>query len=258
MLPTNTVSASKLKLITDPLKKLNCIVIDDEPLACKGLVEYIEEVDSLNLLAAVHQPAEAIKHLPDIDIMYLDINMPKISGIDFLQQIKSPPLTIITTAYQQYALLGYELDVVDYLLKPISFPRFLKATTKAIEYYKLLQSENADRNTSSINAYFFVKCNGVLEKILLKDIIAIEALSNYIIIHCSEKKIIAYLTLKQVKEYLPSSAFIQVHKSYIVALNKIDKIDHDEMNVNKLIIPIGSNFKDVVAKEIIHGKILKR
>src|SRR5687768_6641214 len=104
------------------MKRFNCIVIDDEPLACKGMVEYISEVDSLNMVAAVNSPAEAIKYLPVTDLMYLDINMPKISGIDFLQQVKNPPLTIITTAYQQYALQSYELDVVDYLLKPISFP----------------------------------------------------------------------------------------------------------------------------------------
>jgi len=180
--------------------------------------------------------------------------MPKISGIDFLKQVKNPPLTIITTAYQQYALQGYELDVVDYLLKPISFARFLKATTKAIDYFNLLHPENSGHSASEVSEYFFVKSNGVLEKILWSDIIAIEALSNYITIHCTEKKLIAYLTLKQVKEYLPSTSFIQVHKSYIVALNKIDKIDRDEMTLNKLTIPIGLNFKDAVEQQVIHGK----
>jgi DNA-binding LytR/AlgR family response regulator len=239
------------------MKKINCIIIDDEPLACKGMSEYIEEVDSLNCIAVVHTPAEAIKFLPDTDLMYLDINMPKISGIDFLQQVKNPPLTIITTAYQQYALQGYELDVVDYLLKPISFPRFLKATAKAIDYLNLLRAEKTERTVDNGNNYFFVKCNGVLEKILLQDITAIEALSNYITIHCSERKIVAYLTLKQVKENLPSSAFIQVHKSFIVARNRINKIDHDKIILSNMEIPIGSNFKDVVAQEI-SGKILKR
>ena len=240
------------------MKKINCIVIDDEPLACKGLVEYIEEVDSLNFIAMVHHPADAIKHLPGVDLMYLDINMPKISGIDFLQQVKNPPLTIITTAYQQYALQSYELDVVDYLLKPISFPRFLKATTKAIDYFKLLQSAKTESHPREVNDYFFVKSNGILEKVLLSEILAIEALSNYIVIHSSDKKIIAYLTLKQVKDYLPPASFIQVHKSHIVALNKIEKIDHNEIILGKLHIPIGLNFKETVTQQVIDGKIWKR
>lgn len=239
------------------MKKINCIIIDDEPLACKGLTEYIKEVDSLNFVTAVHHPADAIKELPDIDLMYLDINMPKISGIDFLQQVKNPPLTIITTAYQQYALQSYELDVVDYLLKPISFSRFLKATTKAIDYFRLLHPGQTERNASSIREYFFVKSNGVLEKVVLADIVAVEALSNYIIIHCNEKRIIAYLTLKQIRENLPSS-FIQVHKSFIVALNKIDKIDHDDIFLNTMKVPIGMSFKDALMQQIINGKILKR
>jgi DNA-binding LytR/AlgR family response regulator len=239
------------------MKKINCIVIDDEPLACKGLLEYIGEVDSLNLIAAVHNPAEAIKYLPDTNLIYLDINMPKISGIDFLLQVKNPPLTIITTAYQQYALQGYELDVVDYLLKPISFPRFLKATTKAIDYFNLLQ-ENSERLNTEANGYFFVKSDGVLEKILLADIVAVEALANYIVIHCLEKKVIAYLTLKQVKEFLSSASFIQVHKSFIVSLASIDKIDHDEIILRNITVPIGMNFKDAVMQQVIQGKILKR
>lgn len=240
------------------MKKYNCIVIDDEPLACKGLEEYIREVDSLHLIAAVNNPAEAIKYLPDTDLMYLDINMPKISGIDFLKQIKNPPLTIITTAYQQYALQGYELDVVDYLLKPISFPRFLKATTKAIEYLKLLQPEKTKQHIAPVNDYFFVKSNGILEKILLADILAIESLANYIIIHTREKKIVAYLTLKQIKEYLPETSFIQVHKSFIVASNKIDKIDRDEIILHHLKIPIGLSYKEDITRQLTEGKILKR
>lgn len=240
------------------MKKVNCIVIDDEPLACKGLVEYIAEMDFLHLVAVVHNPADAVKYLPETDLIYLDINMPKISGIDFLQQVKNPPLTIITTAYQQYALQGYELDVVDYILKPISFPRFMKATTKAIDYFKLHQLDKTERQYNVVNDYFFVKSNGVLEKVFLSEIIAIESLANYVTIHCNEKKIIAYLTLKQINDHLPSSSFIKVHKSFIVALNKIDKIDHNEIILGKLTVPVGMNFKDIVIEQIIDGKILKR
>jgi DNA-binding LytR/AlgR family response regulator len=237
------------------MKKLNCLIIEDEPLACKGLMEYIREVDSLHFLEAVHNPADGIKYLPDTDLLYLDINMPKISGIDFLREVKNPPLTIITTAYPQYALQGYELDVVDYLLKPISFARFLKASTKAIEYFRLRSEKTSG---SDADDYFFVKSNGVLEKVFIAEIIAVEALANYITLHCLDKKITAYLTLKQAKEYLPSSAFLQVHKSFLVARHRIDRIDHDEIILARLTVPIGANYKEVLNQEVLGGKILKR
>jgi DNA-binding LytR/AlgR family response regulator len=233
---------------------IRCLVIDDEPLAIRGMKEYIAEVDSLNLVAAVSNPGEAIRYLSQVDLMYLDINMPVINGIDFLRQVKNPPLTIITTAYEQYALQGFELDVIDYLLKPVSFPRFLKATTKAVEYFKLLHPENTGNSSEN---YFFVKSNGILEKINLIDIVAVESLANYITIHTRDKKITAYLTLKQIKENLPADKFIQVHKSFIVAINKIEKIDHDFLVADKLNIPIGLNFRDVV-QQVLHGRILKR
>jgi DNA-binding LytR/AlgR family response regulator len=239
------------------MSTFNCIIIDDEPLACKGLKEYIDEIPSLNIVGVAYNPAEAIRYIHNVDLMYLDINMPKISGIDFLQQVKNPPLTIITSAYGQYALQGYELNVADYLLKPISFPRFLKATTKAIDYLKLAKAvKSADEIER--NDYFFVKSNGVLEKISVTDITAIEALANYIIIHCNDRKIIAYLTMKQIKDYLPSSLFIQVHKSFIVSCNKIKKIDHDEIILDNLKVPIGLNFKITVQEQIINGNVLKR
>jgi DNA-binding LytR/AlgR family response regulator len=236
------------------MKKLNCLVIDDEPLACKGMIEYISAVEALHCLGALHHPAEALPYLPETELLYLDINMPKISGIDFLKQLRNPPLTILTTAYPQYALEGYELDVVDYLLKPVSFPRFLKATTKAIDYHTLLNRSTKENETPD---HFFVKSKGMLEKVQLKEILAIEALANYVIIHTGEKEIIAYLTLKQVKEFLPAGDFLQVHKGYVIARNRISKIDHDILYVDKLQVPVGSNFKEVVANEIA-GRILKR
>ena len=237
------------------MKKINCLVIDDEPLACKGMAEYIAEVDALHCLAAVHQAQDAMKYLPDTDLMYLDINMPKISGIEFLKQVKNPPLTIITTAYEQYALQGFELDVVDYLLKPISFPRFLKATNKALDYLKLKQTEKPAQGGTE--EYFFVKSNGVLEKIMVNEILAVEALANYIIIHCADKKIITWVTLKMVREYLPPEAFIQVHKSHIVARNRIDRIAQDILYVGHLEIPVGMSYKEALERDVA-GKLLKR
>lgn len=240
------------------MRKLNCIVIDDEPLAGKGLAEYIGEIDSLNCVAVVHTAGEALKHLQNVDLMYLDINMPAISGIEFLKQIGNPPLTIITTAYQQYALESYELDVVDYLLKPISFPRFLKATNKAIDYLSMLQKEKPEQSSTATGNYFFIKSNNVLEKITLEDIIAVEALSNYVVIHNADRKIIAYLTLKQLSEYLPEAAFIQVHRSFIVSISRIRRIEKEHIAAGHLEIPIGANFREAVQQRILDGKILKR
>jgi DNA-binding LytR/AlgR family response regulator len=240
------------------MNKLNCLVIDDEPLAGQGLEEYIGEIDSLNCLAVVNTATDAVGYLPDVDLMYLDINMPGISGLEFLQQIKNPPLTIITTAYQQYALQGYELDVVDYILKPISFSRFLRATTKAIDYLRLLQKDKPGSTAVNKEDYFFVKSNSILEKILLDEIVAVEALANYVVVHCQDRKIMTYLTLKQIKDYLPESGFIQVHKSYIVSIQKVQKIDRDIIILSNLQIPVGANFKDAVTQRVLQGKILKR
>ncbi len=237
------------------MEKIKCLVIDDEPLACRGMLEYISEIDSLQVIGTANNPAEALKFMNVADLMYLDINMPVISGIDFLKQIKNPPLTIITTAYQQYALEGFELDVVDYLLKPISFQRFLKATTKAIEYHKLIQAEKKSQPLQ--HEYFFVKSNGILEKIMIADINSIESLSNYIIIHLSEKNLTVYLTLKQINDFLPENSFLQVHKSHIVAIDKIHRMDTDSLTVNEQIIPVGANYRAALIRRI-GNRILKR
>jgi two-component system, LytTR family, response regulator len=240
------------------MKTLRCLVIDDEPMACKGLAEYIGEVSSLQLVATVNRAADAVKYLPETDVMFLDINMPDVTGIDFLKHIPNPPLTIITTAYQEYALQGYELNVVDYLLKPIAFERFLKACQKATDYMALTQHENNSKTTVTPAGYFFVKTNGVLEKVMLSSIVAVEGLTNYITIHCTDKKIVTYLTLKQILENLPGEMFMQVHKSFIVSLDKIDQIDHDEIVTGKLRVPVGQNYKAVLNSRLLNGKVLKR
>jgi DNA-binding LytR/AlgR family response regulator len=139
-------------------------------------------------------------------------------------------------------------------LKPISFPRFLKATTKAIEYFRLLHRSSKDAQGAD---HFFVKSNGMLEKIVLNEIVAVEALANYVVLHTLDRKIIAYLPLRQVKDYLPPSGFLQVHKSYIIARDRVSKIDHDTIHAGKLQVPIGANFREEVNREIV-GRILKR
>lgn len=239
------------------MEQYKCLIIDDEPLAGKGLQEYIFEVSVLECIAVIHTPAEAIRYIGKVDIMFLDINMPLISGIDFLKHLKHPPLTVITTAYPQYALQSFDLDVVDYLLKPISFPRFMKAVNKTIDFLQLRNNKETDK-THEKEAYFFVKADGVLEKIYYDEVLVIEGLANYVTIHCTNKKIITYLTLKQIKDYLPDNQFVQVHKSFIVAIVKVGKIAPETLTIQTMEIPVGANFRSIVVEQITGGKILKR
>jgi DNA-binding LytR/AlgR family response regulator len=177
--------------------KMNCILVDDEPVARKLLEEYIEEIDFLQLVGKAENPvkAAALLNTTAVDLMFLDINMPKISGIDFLKTSTALPLTILTTAYTDYAIEGFELSVLDYLVKPFSFDRFFKACNKAKEFFEL-----QNKNVGAAIDYFFVKCNGRIEKIFYNEVVYIEAMANYIILYTEDRKLITYLTLKGIAE----------------------------------------------------------
>ena len=177
------------------MKKLSCIIVDDEPVARKILHEFVEQVPFLHLQGKFENAmkAEAFLKSNDIDIMFLDIEMPKISGLQLLKTIDKAPLVILTTAFPQYALEGYELEVIDYLLKPIAFNRFIKAVHKARDYRQMQQANSIAQPAAS---WLYVKSDKRIEKIELNDIIYTETLGNYIIIHLPDRKIIAYLTLK--------------------------------------------------------------
>jgi DNA-binding LytR/AlgR family response regulator len=226
---------------------INCIVVDDEPIARKGILEYIRQVDYLNAVAQCKNAAEAAGLLQKnkIDLLFLDIQMPKLSGIEFVKALADPPLVIFTTAYSEYALEGFELDVVDYLLKPISFPRFLKAVEKAQNYLLARKKE-----VSIDQDFFFIKCNGKIEKITMADVMYIEALANYVIIHTRQKKYITYLTFSGIEEQLPSDLFVRIHKSYIVAISAIQTIDGTEVITGSMRLPIGKNYRNDVMSRI--------
>ncbi|HEX3383927.1 MAG TPA: LytTR family DNA-binding domain-containing protein, partial [Mucilaginibacter sp.] len=195
---------------------LNCVIIDDEPIARKLLQEYIEETDFLALVGAAENPLKIAGLIQEhhVDLIFLDINMPKMTGLEFLRSAKNLPMVIMTTAYGQYALEGFELDVIDYLVKPFSLDRFLKACGKAHEF-KLLKSRKESQDKAD-NEYFFVKCSGKIERVEFDDIIYVEALSNYITLHTINGKLITYLTIKGLMGSLPAAKFIQVHKSFII------------------------------------------
>jgi len=236
--------------------KINCIIVDDEPVARKLLEEYIQDVDFLELKGKAENPLKANTLLDnnEIDLMFLDINMPKLSGIEFLRTSKELPPTILTTAYAEYAVEGFELSVLDYLVKPFSFERFFKAVNKAKDYYELKTKQPG----SIHNNYFFVKCDGKIEKIFYDELLFIEAMLNYVILHTESRKMIVYLTVKSIAEQLPADKFLKIHKSYIVNTSKIKNIEGNEINLGSAKVTMSQSLQDSVMKEILKGKMLKR
>ena len=237
---------------------LNCVIIDDEPLARKGLKEYIDDVSFLSLAGEFDSPLKATDVISSgrVELIFLDIQMPKITGLQFFQSLKQAPPVIFTTAYPQYALDGFELNALDYLVKPISFDRFLKAAMKAKEYYEL-RSRNKPVEAVAAD-YLFIKVDGKLVKVLFDDILFVEAVQNYVTIHTKEKKLLTYLTFHAIEEFLPTHLFIKTHKSYLVALNKIESIDGSSIQIQKYAIPISRNLKEEVMVKVMNDRFLKR
>lgn len=235
---------------------INCIIIDDEPLARKGLKEYIADVDFLNLIGEYDSPLKATEQIKgaEAQLLFLDVQMPKITGLDFFKTLQTPPPVIFTTAYPQYALEGFEVNALDYLVKPISFERFLKAVLKAKEFYEVREKNQ----TKTVADHFFIKADSRLIKIAYDDVLFAEALQNYVVIHTKEKKHISYLTFKSVEEYLPPSLFIKTHKSYIVSAAKVESIEGNDVRIGQHQIPISRNLKDEVMEKLLKGKFLKR
>ena len=236
---------------------INCIIIDDEPLARKGLKEYINDVDFLNLVGEFDSPLKATGLLSsgEAQLLFLDIQMPKITGLEYFKTLKQAPPVIFTTAYPQYALDGFEVNALDYLVKPISFERFLKAVLKAKEYFEVREKNITAAGASD---YFFIKADNKLVKIMFDDVLFAEALQNYVIIHTKEKKFITYLTFKSMEDYLPADKFIKVHKSYIISAQKVDGIEGNDILIGQHYIPISRNLKDEVMEKLLKGKFLKR
>jgi DNA-binding LytR/AlgR family response regulator len=238
--------------------KLKCIIIDDEPIARKILQEFIEEIDYLELAGQAENPLKAITLLSDndIDLIFLDINMPKINGIDFLKNSKTIANVIMTTAYAEYAVDAYGLDVLDYLIKPISFDRFMKACNKAKEISVL--RKNIQTQPNNLNDHFFIKCNNQIEKVLYNDLLYAEAMLNYVMLYTNSKKMMVYVTIKNLEEQLPADIFIKVHKSFIVNKTKIKSIEGNILDIGNEKITISQNLKEKVISEIVKDKMIKR
>lgn len=239
--------------------KINAIIVDDEPLARKGLKEYFSDVDFLRLAGEFDNPVKATELIGkgDVQLLFLDIQMPRITGLDFFRSLPHPPPVIFTTAYPQFALDGFEVNALDYLVKPISFDRFYKAALKAKEYYEVRET-NLNKLSGNTENYFFIKADNKLVRIDFEDILYAEALQNYVIIHTKDRKYITYLTFKSVEDYLPAALFVRTHKSYIVSASKIDSIEGNDIRIGAHHIPISRNLKDEVMEKLLKGKFLKR
>ena len=223
--------------------QINTIIVDDEPLAQNVIIQYAKEIHNLNIVCVCNDALEAFKAISErtVDLMFLDINMPKLSGIDFLKNIKNPPLVIFTTAYTDYALESYELNALDYLKKPFSFERFLKAVQKAGEQMKLLNSNQHEDEIA--NNFLFVKANKKVYKISIDDIWYIEGLGDYIKIHLKDSHLVTNLSMKKMEDLLPSKDFFRIHKSFIIRFDKISTIEGNMVEINKHKLPIGNNFR---------------
>ena len=240
--------------------KINCIVIDDEPLARKGIKEFIGEVDFLNFVGEFESPLKATSLLSTtgVQLIFLDIQMPKITGLDFFKTLKNPPPVIFTTAYPQFALDGFDLNALDYLVKPISLERFLKAAHKAKEFYDLRVRNQNESNKEDYTDHVFIKVDGKLVKILLENILFVEALQNYVAVHTKDKKYVSYLTLQSIAEFLPADIFIKTHKSFIVAINKVDSIDGNNLQIANHLVPVSRSQKEEVMDKLLGKDFIKR
>lgn len=236
---------------------IRCVIIDDEPLARKGLKEYVADTGFLELAGEFDSPVAATDLIRSgqAQLLFLDIQMPRISGLDFFRSLQQPIPVIFTTAYPQYALEGFEVNALDYLLKPVSFERFLKAAMKAREYYEVREK---NREEAAISDFFFIKADNRLVKIFFEEILYVEALQNYVTIHTATRKYMTYLTFRSVEEYLPAEKFLKVHKSYIVAASKIDSIEAGDIRIGQQHIPISRNQKEEVMEKLLKNRYLKR
>lgn len=240
---------------------IRCLIVDDEPLALHILEDYISKVPFMELVKATTNPIEALTLVQDdnIDLVFLDVQMPELTGIQFLRIANGKTKVILTTAYPQYALEGYELDVVDYLLKPIAFDRFFKAVQKAqgiIQPSKVAAPEpvqQIQQQHDFLSDFIFVKSEHKIQKVYLHQILFIEGLKDYISIFTTTERIITLQNMKKMEDTLPEKHFIRVHKSYIVALNKIDSIERSRIRLGDKIIPVGDTYRDEFFK-IIDGK----
>ena len=240
-------------------KSLRCLVVDDEPTAREGIVDLINNVDFLNVAGTCSSAMEAATVLQkgNIDLLFLDINMPHLSGLDLLESLEHPPLTILTTAYSEYALEGYRLQVVDYLLKPISFKRFYQAALKAQNTFNTRELAQ-NTGTENKSAFLYVRQSDGFQKIVWEDILYIEGLENYVKMQFKDKQLVVHQTITSLEESLPKEAFFRVHKSFLVNVNHIDTINSGRVFIGNYELPISRHRKDELLNKVVYKNLISK
>ena len=236
---------------------VSCIIIDDEPLARQGIENYVKKTSFLKLLGSYSMP-EKIESaiLSDVDLIFLDIKLHKKNGLDFYRSLQPHvPFAVVISAFPEFALDGFELNLVDYLLKPASFERFTEAANRVKELIRLRSDSQLFYDSQA--DYFFIKSNNQIQKLKYEDILYIEGLSNYVLIYTEQQKYLSYVTLNLITEKLPNQKFIRIHRSYIVPIDKIEAIKGNDVLVKGHCLPLGQTFKEAFM-ELIEQKLLKK
>ena len=232
------------------MKNIRCMILDDEPLAIDVIENYLQRFDDIEVQRC-ENPVEAFQLLQTekFDLIFLDIQMPFLTGIEFLKTVKEPPAIIITTAYRDYAVEGFEMEVLDYLVKPISFPRFMKAFERAMKYIDGIK--NAKQSTThASHEYLFLKVDRKFVKVQMNDILYIESLKDYIKVKTSKNSFISYQTLSAITEKLPADRFIRVHRSFTVAIDKVNMIQENCLQIEGNLIPVSREQRQYVFKRV--------
>ncbi len=241
---------------------MNCIIVDDEPLAREGMELNVEDVPFLNLVGQFGTALAANDFLmrKEVDLMFLDIQMPGITGLDYLKTLKNPPLVILSTAYPQYALDGFELDVVDYLVKPVRMERFLKAVNKAKALYDLHKPKITQNEVVEVEQEFmYLKADRKYIRVFFKDIKYIKGMKDYVMLYTQEnKKIMTAMNIKTIHKQLPPSIFARVNKSYLININYIDEVEIDFIQLSGEEIPLGRTYKEAFIQNYIKGNLIGR
>lgn len=237
---------------------MSCLVVDDESLAIKGITNYIDKLDFLKVETSCSSAIEAADILKkkEIDLMFLDINMPHLSGLDFLESLENPPLTIITTAYSEYALDGFRLNVVDYLMKPIAFKRFLQATSKAQNMFQshLILKNGCDEAKSSM----YIRQGDAFQRITWENILYVEGMQNYLKLHFKDRVLTIHQTMISLEEILPKDSFFRIHRSFLVNIASIESIAGGRLFINGKELPISKSRREELMNAVVYKNLISK